>query len=140
MLIPSRPLHDLTDDDVVAIINAGKIDFALLDTLVPRGTNNTWNANPGDRIQFGFKFEWVNQDGSNWHVHGHAPDPVAPHNSNASNGWVIRIRHGNRWLLGELNVPANGDASFWSRNRNLANKTHIPATSETLRLKRRNSM
>ena len=143
MLIPKRPLRDLTEAEVTAIINNGKIDFAQLDHLVPRSTANLWNANPGDRIQMGFKYEWNNNvpgDNTKWHVHGHAPDPGAPFDANASNGWVIRIKHGNRWLLGEINNPANGAPSHWTRNANRANDTHIPATSETLTRGRSNSM
>lgn len=141
MLIPRRPARNLTEPEVVAIIMNGRIDFALLDTLVPAGLVNAWTAAPTDRIQFGFKYEWTNDtDGTNWHVHGHAPDPAAPHGGNANNGWVIRIKHGNKWLLQAVNTPATGAPSQWTRNANLANQTHIPATSETLQRGRSNSL
>ena len=142
MLIPKRQARDLTVADVEAIINIhGCIDFSQLDALIPIGVPNEWEANPGDRIQFGFKFEWQNtSDAKNWHVHGHAPDPKAPRAANASNGWVIRIKQNNRWLLQKMNHPPIGNPSHWTRNRNLANQTHIPGTSETLRRGRSNSI
>ena len=141
MLIPKRPAKNLTEADVEAVINCGVIDFSKLDGLIPHEVPNTWSANPGDRIKFGFKYEWINStDSSAWHVHGHAPDFMAPGGSNASNRWVVRIKHNNRWLLQVKNHPAVGNPSHWTRNAKLANQTHVPATSETLRRGRRNSL
>jgi hypothetical protein len=127
----------LTEADVEAIINAGKIEFAQLDQLIPIGTPNTFV--PAVRIKHGFKYDWDQADGKQWHVHGHAPDPGAPEGSNASNGWVIRIKCGNRWLLEAPSNPPVGQPSHWTRNKNLAGQAHVPATSETLRTGRRNS-
>lgn len=138
MLIPRRPNPALTETDVLAIIQNGTLDFGQLDGLIPRGTPNTWNAQPTDRIKYGFKYEWVSPDGTRWHVHGHAPDPQAPHNSNASNGWVVRIKCNNKFLMDTPNAPAQG-GSHWTRNPNNANKTHVPATSQALRDKLRRS-
>jgi hypothetical protein len=140
MLIPRRAANDLTEADVTAVITNGVINFAALDGLVPQGTTNTWNANPGDRIQHGFKYIWTGTDGTSWHVHGHAPDRAAPHGGNASNGWVVRVKHGNRWLLQAPNTPPVGAPSHWTRNANNADQTHIPLNSATLTRGRSNSL
>ncbi len=142
MIIPSRRQKDLTEPDVEAIIIGGQIDFTRIGTLIPRGVCNTWTSGPTDRIRFGYKFEWRNTDGDNtkWEVHGHAPDPAAPTGSNASNGWIIRIKHGNRWLIQGMTAPPTGAPSHWTRNIANADQTHIPTTSDTLARGRRNSI
>ena len=139
MLIPKRKNKDLKEADVEAIIKDGTIDFDKLDQIIPIGVENTFQ--PALRVQYGFKYNWTQaEDKKKWHVHGHQPDPAAPAGSNSSNGWVVRIKCGNKWLLEAKNYPETGDPSMWSRNEGLAGMTHVPATSETLKTGRRNSM
>jgi hypothetical protein len=138
MLIPKRAAANLTEQDVVDIINNKVIDFEALDGIVPKGTPNTWSANAGDRIQFGFKFEWNQTEGAevvHWHVHGHAPDPSAPGGANASNGWVVRIKRKNRWLLEAPytpQAPGNPGPQHWGASKGVAAMTHIAVTNQAL--------
>lgn len=142
MLIPKRPTLDLTAAEVEAIINQGKIDFAKLDGMIPKGLPNLWSAKPTDRIKFGFKYEWTSPapNGTKWHFHGHAPDPQAPGGANASNGWIIRIQCNKKYLMDTPSNPPVGVPSNWTRNVNAyANQTHIQTTSETMKRGRSNS-
>ena len=139
MLIPSRPDFDLSESDVESIINNKVIDFSALDGIIPKGVTNTWTSRPGDRIKYGFKYEWNQLDGFvelvHWHVHGHAPDPLAPGNSNASNGWVVRIKRKNRWLLESSYIPERPgppQAQNWGTGRRIAGMTHIATTNQAI--------
>lgn len=141
MLIPKRPASDLTEENVESIIINKVIDFTKLDNIIPKGVANTWSAKPEDRIQYGFKYEWNQTEGSEvvaWHVHGHAPDPKAPQMSNASNGWIVRIMRKNRYLLDTTYTPqtaGNPSPTQWGGKRSNATlpMSHIKATNEALR-------
>lgn len=144
LIIPSREIgHALTEGDVTAAIQNGVIDFRMIDGLIPKGTTDTWTPEP--RIQWGFKFEF-SSGGSDWHFHGHAPDPAQKgQKSNASNGWIIRISCGKKWLLQDVYVneeDARQAPTQWVAGRGLSGKSeaantkmnmsHIPMSNEIL--------
>ena len=134
--------------DFENLIFLGTLDVDLLMLLVPRNVQNTWTANPNDRIQRGFKFVWDDPQHGRYEVHGHEVDPdaftVGDQNaqladtsgrnvnrtrSNAAFAWVVRVKHQNKQLLMETTNPPVGQPSNWTRNarnESLMNATHIP--------------
>lgn len=105
--------------------------------LIPHGTRNTFEIEP--RSQRGFKFEWQDVNGVQWHVHGHEPDAGAQLGHVGAGGWIVRInyRPANRafWLLSRpliSNFPAShpnyAPPANWSNSNSqvvMAN-SHIP--------------
>lgn len=126
---PSGKTKDVPETSFENLIEGvGWIDIGKLMFLVPEGTQNTWTANPTDRIQKGFKYVWEDKSGIKYTVHGHEEDGKAPHGSVAKNNWIVRIRHGNRYLLTEKVVEIQeGVQKNWSANDKYANLSHIPA-------------
>jgi hypothetical protein len=136
---PRGPTLNVTEAQFQGLINAGRIDMHALMGVVPAGVANTWTAGWTDRIWQGFKFEWQDVAGTWWHVHGHARDPQAPQGGHARAGWVVRIKHGSKWLLqAPYNPdptdtrPGHGPVSWHKAPRTqpaVENLTHIPLSN-----------
>ncbi|MDR0299533.1 MAG: hypothetical protein LBI13_05555 [Streptococcaceae bacterium] len=92
------------------------------------------NANKGqftssDSIKTGSKANWTSSDGTKNFMEAHSADSSAPEGSNASKGWVTRVKQGNNyldpttdtWVKQKSLLPKSGNY-----NADVANNTHIP--------------
>lgn len=76
----------------------------------------------------GFEYSWA-EEGQKYKVRVHGPDASAPAGSNASEGWIVRVQKGKRYLdpVSLEYQPqgiSNVDSPYYSEE--LANSTHIP--------------
>ena len=97
---------------------------AILSTLIPAGTLNSYV--PGPRTERGFKFEWVSA-GVAWKVWGHSAVVDAPVDTIAAKDWTFRVQQGNRFLtpIGfGTGQGGLGPGSRWFGGQH-AEKTHI---------------
>lgn len=80
------------------------------------------------KVTEGIEYRWV-QDGQTIRVRIHGPDLSAPPGSNASNGWIVRVQKGRRYLdpdTGKFLSPGISNPKSPHYNEDLANRTHIP--------------
>lgn len=68
--------------------------------LIPKGAKENWKVNPNDpnRYKSGFKYEWTDKDGNQYHIHGHTKDSHHNDDTNSGSGSVVRIRINGQWL------------------------------------------
>ena len=62
-------------------------------------------------------------------VRVHGPDASAPAGSNASEGWVVRVQEGKKYLdptTGKYQPPGITNPSSPYYDETLGNRTHIP--------------
>ena len=81
------------------------------------------------KVSEGFEYKWV-QDGKTWRVRVHGPDASAPLGTNASEGWVVRIQQGKKYMDSNGVFHSDGISNPNSPyfNEELINDTHIPIT------------
>jgi hypothetical protein len=113
-------LEGLRDDKVIS--------GASLMGVIPAGTRDVWK--PEARLKVGFRFEWKDSSGKDWHVHGHEPDPSrSGTSSNAANHWTVRIYNGDgEYLLNErfdCSQKKTGEWKDWSKSKAHIARTHI---------------
>lgn len=83
----------------------------------------------------GVEYKWKNKWESNREitirVRFHGPDASAPPDSNAYNGWIVRIQVGNKYLNYQGNFAHQNCHNPHSPHYdpNMANNTHIPIQS-----------
>lgn len=107
------PLGKLTGDVPPTKLRGGRFNVNELMQTVPEGTKNTWI--PTKRISNGFKYEFT-QNGTNYTVKFHEPDPQAPNGSNSASGWTAQIKVGDKYLKSDGSLTRN-----YSNN-----EVHIP--------------
>ncbi|UAC49336.1 hypothetical protein K6959_05640 [Bacillus aquiflavi] len=81
------------------------------------------------KVTEGFEYTWRNSDGKKKTVRVHGPDASAPVGSNASNGWIIRVQEGKKYLdpvTGEYQPRGITNPNSPNYSDDLANRTHIP--------------
>ena len=109
----------------------GLSDF--ISRIPPNAQYIPWKHVPGGP-KYGVKYRWVDAEGNLWNARAHSPDPSAPPNSNARNGWVYRVEV--RWGGKGKTYYMDGDGYYFPENvmrstspmydSNIANDTHIP--------------
>lgn len=95
---------------------------------VPKNANNP-EFTSTNNIKTGNKFNWTNSDGSKGFMEAHSADSKAPAGSNASNGWITRIKQGNNYFdpqTGKFMPRQAFKPNSPSFDPDLANRTHIP--------------
>ncbi len=76
----------------------------------------------------GFEFKWVSNE-QTYRVRVHNADPSAPKESNANNGWIVRIQRGRQFFDPTINDFR--EARYFNNNgpyfdETIVNNTHIP--------------
>lgn len=93
---------------------------AIKRTLIPTGS-----------ISEGFEYTF--SDGTyTWKVRFHGPDSSAPENSNAYNGWIVRVRRGRTYMdsAGNFHGPGIFNTNSPLYNEDLCDDTHIPIKND----------
>jgi hypothetical protein len=82
-------------------------------------------------VEYKWKNKWESHTEITIRVRLHGPDASAPHNSNAYNGWIVRIKVGNEYLDCQGNFAHRNCHNPRSPHYdpNMANNTHIPIQS-----------
>ena len=82
-------------------------------------------------VEYKWKNKWESHTEITIRVRLHEPDASAPHNSNAYNGWIVRIKVGNEYLDCHGNFAHRNCHNPRSPHYdpNMANNTHIPIQS-----------
>lgn len=83
------------------------------------------------KVVEGVEYKWKNSKGITIRVRLHGPDASAPSNSNAYNGWIVRIKVGDKYLDCQGNFAHRNCHNPRSPNYdpNMANDTHVPIQS-----------
>lgn len=79
--------------------------------------------------QVGFEYKWYDENGVRNRLRGHDPDPSAPANSNASNGWIFRHERGKEYydpVTDQFKHQNSHKPSSPYYDPNAGNNTHIP--------------
>jgi hypothetical protein len=106
---------------------AGKSVNDVLARIPADAKINEWISISGGATD-GMKFQWTDASGNTWRLEMHSPDPGAPTGSNASSGWVMRVKRGKYYMDANGNFYKETIQNPGSPNYNPAaiNATHIP--------------
>jgi hypothetical protein len=83
------------------------------------------------KVVEGVEYKWKSNTDITIKVRLHGPDASAPHDSNAYNGWIVRIKVGDKYLDCQGNFAHRNCHNPLSPHYdpNMANNTHIPIQS-----------
>jgi RHS repeat-associated protein len=106
----------------------GKSVPDILEAVPPSAEKGHFNSSTTGGAQEGVKYKWTDSSGVKWEMRIHDPDPSAPIGSNASNGWIVRVKKGRNYMDHDGNFYHENIDHLSSPyyNPQAINDTHIP--------------